>query len=271
MDSPMEKKQERELSSQVSEKHREVSHTGQEAVRDDMSYLKDELFRTLMSRYRGLVYKTAYMITRGQFEGFELEDIVQQGKIGLLKAAITYEPNKGTQFKTWILKGIRHSMFEFMRDISKTRRSLKEAAKKLEALEEEVGQLSSQDIHQRLGWNYSKIVEVRSIDSLEYPMPLDCKRIFLSKEGETEISIEETIGSEMEFEPDYSVLYEKIDLLPERERLIIRLHYFEEMTIDASSKVLGISPSRGLQLIQQGRKRIAESCNEEDKYSLLAR
>lgn len=199
----------------------EMSHKGDKQARE-----------TLVEENMGLVYS---IVRRFGGRGYEMEDLVQIGCIGLLKAIDKFDLCFEVRFSTYAVPMISGEIKRFLRDdgMIKVSRSLKETAAKAymakESLEKKHGrEVTLEEISQEIGAAREDIVlamesaaEVESLYKTVYQG--DGNAICLMDRLEEEGNPNEALLNHM-------VLDELLGRLEEEERTLIRLRYFEEKT-----------------------------------------
>ena len=199
----------------------EKSHKGDKNARD-----------ILVERNMGLVYTIA---RRFCGRGCEMEDLIQIGSIGLLKAIDKFDIHFEVRFSTYAVPMITGEIKRFLRDdgIIKVSRSLKETAAKAcmarERLEKYYGREPTlEEISGEIGMDREEIVmamesatEVESLQKTIYQG--DGSAILLMDRLEEEKDAGEELLNHM-------LLNTLLGTLEEKERKLLRLRYFEDMT-----------------------------------------
>lgn len=203
----------------------ELAQTG-----DDVAL--DELCRNNM----GLVKSIAITF---RDRGVEVEDLIQLGTIGLIKAIRGYDKSFGTVFSTYAVPLIIGEIRKFLRDdgIIKVSRSIKRngyiIAKERERYAAETGeeptvamlaercQLSEEDI-------------ITALDAAAPALSLDATY------GETPLENIVGVDNISEFVESLS-LRQLIDSLPDFEKQLITLRYFKNLTQSQTAKILGVT------------------------------
>lgn len=199
-------------------------------------------------------YLAARMLTRLPSH-VELNDLVNYGIIGLMDAVDKYDPSRGVKFKTYAELRIRGSILDGLREEDWVPRSYRKRQRELERtyrrLETELGRSAGDE----------EVAEALGISLDEYYALLDMLRgvslgQFEYVERDSEENLIEYIPDRDENSPTYIVekkeikklLAESIDRLPEKERMVLSLYYYEGLTMKEVGKVLGITESRVSQL-----------------------
>lgn len=202
-----------------------------------------EARETLVEENMGLVYT---IVRRFVGRGHEMEDLIQIGSIGLIKAIDKFNSAFDVKFSTYAVPMIAGEIKRFLRDdgMIKVSRSLKETAGKAymvkEALEKKYGREPSlEEISEEIGASREDIVlamesaaEVESLHKTIYQG--DGNAISLMDKLEEQGNPNEELLNHM-------MLNDVIQTLHEEERMLIRLRYFEDKTQMEVARALGMS------------------------------
>ncbi len=185
----------------------------------------------------------------------EYDDLVSFGVFGLIDAIDKYDMNKGVKFETYASLRIRGSIIDSIRDMDWVPRSLRQKNKELEKayweVENELGHSATdKEIADKLKISTDEFykllndVNVTSMVSLED---------FLEQNYEVGTDITSTDNSdgpehEAELNELRRILGESIEKLPEKEKMVLTLYYYEELTLKEISAIMMVSESRISQL-----------------------
>ena len=192
----------------------------------------------LVSENSGLIWSVA----RRYFgRGVDSDDLYQLGCLGFLKAIAGYDESYGTQFSTYAVPKISGEIRRFLRDDGavKVSRSLKERAAIIRA--------ARQTLEQRLGREpyLSELAAETGLapEDIAVAETAAAPAESLQREtGEDGFTLEQALGEdEAERILERVSLREAVAALPERERQVIALRYFRDMTQDAAARVIGVS------------------------------
>lgn len=185
------------------------------------------------------------------------EDLVGYGMIGLLDAVNKFEYERGLQFETYAIWRIRGSMIDGLRQEDYLSRSLREKSKKIEeaysVLEQQLlRSATDEELCQYLNISRDELHKLLAETALANMLSMDDP--IVDEEGEN--SRYALIADKKEREPEDIVdrkqtkllLAEAIDRLPEKERLVVSLFYYEELTLTEIADIMNLSPSRISQL-----------------------
>ena len=181
------------------------------------------------------------------------DDLLETGIVGLIEAANRFDPSHGSNFASFAKARIRGAIVDELRSQDWVPRSLRQKAKEVEdlyvRLESKLGRLpTDEEMADALGISeeeYSKLMgdmNFVSIYSLE-----ELSEILFDQERDLLESIPDTEHrdpfEEAEIADKVRILAEALGELDERERLVLTLYYYEELTISEIGKVLGRAKS----------------------------
>lgn len=223
-----------------------------------------EARRQIILNYLHLVKYTVSRLAINFPPHLEVNDLISSGIIGLIDAIEKFELDRQVKFETYASIRIRGAVLDSLRSMDWAPRGVRRKARELEevyaALEKELGRTPSeeevatrmgiplQDLHKQL----SEVSGVALI-SLDDFYPTEGEKV-LVKDGlkdDAEGPEELAIKSHMK-----QLLVEAIERLPEKEKIVLSLHYYEELTLKEISKVLSLSEARISQLHSQAVLRL---------------
>jgi RNA polymerase sigma factor for flagellar operon FliA len=209
----------------------------------------------LIEKYLPVVKHAAAWMAGRLPSHLRLDDLYSAGMLGFLDAVEDYDPERGVEFAVYAAPRIRGAIFDDLRRLDcvprRVRRKAREAQRAIEALtqrldraptEEEIAGELKVDVedYRRL---LTEGVTLLSLDATphqrdEANTPLDT----------LEDTVEPSPLSAVEVRELRTVLTGIIDGLPERERQVLALYYYEELTMQEVGKVLGVTESRVSQI-----------------------
>ena len=218
--------------------------------------LRDRLILT----YAPLVKFVAGRLGSGLPAHVEENDLVSYGLLGLIGAIERYDPDRDVKFETYAIARIKGSIIDELRALDWVPRSVRSRARDIEraiaALEAKLHRApTDEEIAERLGITEAELEDSLTDISRSSIAALDELWTISSSSGD-QVSLMETIEDPQGPEPQSALaqtelreaLGEAIARLPEREKLVITLYYYEELTLREIGEVLGVTESRVSQL-----------------------
>lgn len=217
----------------------------------------------LVERFAPLVKRIAYHLMARLPSSVQVDDLVQNGMMGLLEAIGRFESGMGAQFETYAAQRIRGAMLDGLRENDWLSRNLRRDYRRIEAaiakLEQEHGRPPSEN----------ELAEALGMSLAEYQKMLQDAR------GHQLISFEDLVddGDEdylerhladgsmepsklLEEEGLHRLLVQGIEMLPERERLMMALYYEQDLNLREIGEIMGVTESRVCQLHSQAVARL---------------
>ncbi|MFH1448884.1 MAG: RNA polymerase sigma factor WhiG [bacterium] len=220
--------------------------------------LKEELREEIILRYASLVKYIAGRIAMNTPPIVEFNDLVHYGIIGLIDAIEKFDLNQNIKFKTYAIQRIRGAILDELRIIDWVPRSVRQKSKELEIiyanLEHKLGRpATDEEVVKELGITIGELNKMISEVSGTTLLSLDD---ICPISDDNEVSVIETIEGPVSQTPEVitekeeakKLLIEAMERLPQREREVIALYYYEELTLKEIGEVLGITESRVSQL-----------------------
>ena len=209
----------------------------------------------------GLIWSVA---RRYYGRGVDPEDLYQLGCLGFLKAIRGFDAAYGTQFSTYAVPKIAGEIRRFLRDDGavKVSRGTKERALSLRQKREELSQRLGRDP------TVGELAEATGLEPEDIAAADTAVLTVASLQGETGedgFSLETVLGDQgIEDElVERLTLRQAIDQLPERERLVILLRFYKNLTQDRVSKVLGVSQVQVSRIERRAVARLREALTTE--------
>ncbi len=211
----------------------------------------------IVLRYEQLV-KNVAMQARGLYSGFtQMEDIIQEGLLTLLKAIDKYDPKKGVKFETFVSKRIRGMVVDLARKQDWVPRSVRKRAKEIDdavaALSNELGRYPTNaemanflDVTEDKYQKELAGIAVNNVVSLEALMDA----------GDPESYHMEIASGNTSEMPDWAleeqekteVLTKAISSLQENEQIVLSLYYVENLRLKDIAHIMDVSEPRVSQI-----------------------
>jgi RNA polymerase sigma factor FliA len=226
----------------------EYRRTQDKAVRD-----------RLILTYAPLVKYVAGRLGSGLPAHVDEGDLVSYGLLGLISAIERYDPGRDIKFETYAIARIKGAIIDELRALDWVPRSVRSRAREIERaiaeLEAKLGVApTDEQIAEKIGITVEELGESLTDISRSSIAALD-ELWSVSGEGD-QVSLMDTIEDTTGPRPAEALdetemreaLAEAIARLPEREKLVVTLYYYEELTLREIGEVLGVTESRVSQL-----------------------
>ncbi len=188
------------------------------------------------------------------------QDLVSYGLLGLIGAIERFDPDREIKFETYAIARIKGAIIDELRSLDWVPRSVRTRARQIERAIAELERSlmrapTDAEIANKIGISGEELEEslteisrtsIAALDELWSP----------SGGGGDQVSLIDTIEDEHGPNPEVTLeqtelkeaLGEAISRLPEREKLVVTLYYYEELTLREIGEVLGVTESRVSQL-----------------------
>jgi len=214
---------------------------------------KEELIKSYLPLVRKVVHRLAGRLPKD----VDIKEMLNSGIIGLVDALQKYDPRHETNFSTYAQFRIRGAILDSFRSQDWLPRSLRFKSHKLEeayqAIEQKLGRpATDEEVAAELNM---------TLDDLRHLLGEVGSIVMLSFEelgfghGEERFKAQETIASNVQDPLKNLLSTEKVgliaralDRLPEKERLVISLYFYEELNLKEIGEILGVTESRASQI-----------------------
>lgn len=193
----------------------------------------------------GYLYIAELIARKFRGKGVEFDDLFQVAALALTRSVERYEPGRGVKFSTYATPVMVGAVKNYFRDKSRLIRTPRRASERarlvneaLEALCHELGRFPrSDELAERAGLSEDEVLEALEAGSLQ-PVSLD------AEPAEGEHGVAETLGAEdagfLNFE-NAERLRKPMEKLNERQREVIRLRFFENLSQREVAQRTGLS------------------------------
>lgn len=225
----------------------------------------------VLDQYIPLVHKVVAQMKRSLSDQADEGELFSYGMTGLWDAAQKFDSAQGVKFETYAVQRIRGEILDGLRQTDHASRTLRKKEKVIREAVESLEQVylrrpTSQEVSQHLGISVEEYEQTQmqlsfiKQDSLSEPNDGDDKqKAYHQLEDHYHIKQEEWVLAKEQKKR----LAALIDDLPEREKLILALIYYENLSLTDVSKVLGVHKSRVSQLHQQAIKRLRVATSKD--------
>ena len=239
-------------------------HQGDKAALDRLVLANQRFLVSAAKQYSGL--------------GVDLEDLIQEGNLGLIKAAQRYDETHGVKFLSFAVWWIRQSILKAVSEYSRTVRipaninvdliRLKKTAKRLE--QELHRRPMVEELAQELGWTESKVEGMFAVSNpcvlLDEP---------LNDETDADCVIDVLVTDEykptdadVEHDSETCFILQQLDKLKEKESKIVKMYYGigepHKYTLEEIAQEMGISRER----VRKSRDKALEKLRKDAELAL---
>ena len=228
---------------------REYKDTGDRAIRD-----------RLIVHYSPLVKYVAGRVGVGLPPNVEHADLVSYGVFGLIDAIDKYDLERAIKFETYAISRIRGAIIDELRSIDWIPRSVRSKSREVERTYAQLeGELhrspTEQEVADRIGISIGDLHQIFSKVSYANVVALD-ELMHAGGERGDSLTLGDTLKDNraedpvMAFETQETkfLLSRAVNLLPEREKIVVTLYYYEGLTLAEIGRVLGVTESRICQM-----------------------
>jgi RNA polymerase sigma factor for flagellar operon FliA len=198
----------------------------------------------------------------------DMDELYSAAALGLIECLDKYDKTRNTSFATYVEYRVKGAILDALRGLDFLSRGDRS---KVKALEQATGELAAklgrtpslEEISEYTEMPQEKLEEVRTLNNTDNPVSLDAIQ---SEEG---VSLADLVQSAVDTPEEELIknrradkIAQEIDRLPEKEKLVISLYYYEELNMKETAAALGVTESRVSQLHTQAvnklRKRLKD-------------
>jgi RNA polymerase sigma factor FliA len=218
-----------------------------------------EVRERLILHYAPLVKFVAGRVASGLPQSVDQADLVSYGIFGLIDAIDKFDPSRGFKFETYAITRIKGAIIDELRSFDWVPRSVRAKARAIEGGVLEARERASAHARRRRarpGAGMSERDLARALSQISFVGLVALDEILAAvgeRPGQTVTGdpagdrlhdpVEAFAVDEMKV-----LLADAIDHVPERERLVLTLHYYEGLTLSEIGNVLGVTESRACQI-----------------------
>ena len=225
---------------------------------------KDEAREAMVLSHFPLVRQVAERVRRRLPPGIDLESLVHSGVVGLLEAFDRYDPERGVSFQAYARHRIHGEIIQCLRSLDWASRSVRAWSRKLATARNELAvtycrEATADEVAEELGVSLAAYHRLHGKVNEGRPVRFDDPSASLEEQQGKQHETHDRFPHE---DPFRSVerqdlkekLREAITLLPERERRVVELHHWKEMTLRSISQLLGLTEGRICQIYNKACK-----------------
>lgn len=235
--------------------------------KQENSAVDGKLRDQLIMDYSPLIRFVAQRIASRLPSNIDIEDLISSGVIGLMDAIDKYDPSRDNKFKTYAEFRIRGAILDELRSQDWVPRSVRDKAKRLDRmsadLEQKFGRKPTDDeLSQALGMPIEEFFEMNAKVKGVQLLSIDD---FGGTNGNTERrSLLESLENPNSKNPfaqlrnasARDILRKHIEELPEKQKLVLQLYYFEDLNLKEIGRILEVTESRVSQLHTQAIEKL---------------
>jgi RNA polymerase sigma factor for flagellar operon FliA len=222
----------------------------------------------LLDLYLGLVHHAARELARAGSAHLELDELISAGTVGLVQALEGFDPSRGLAFSTYAMPRIRGAMLDELRGQDWTPRSIRERRRQIARARATLQQRlkrgpSGAELAAALGideetlWGWERETGSRTMVALDQSV---------NAGGESDLQLSETLadrgaavpGEALTREETLAELREAVAALPSKDRLVLSLYHYENLSLKQIGEVLHVTESRVSQIRSRALKRLRE-------------
>ena len=226
----------------------------------------------LILHYSPLVKFVAGRVASGLPQSVDQSDLVSYGIFGLIDAIDKFDPSRGFKFETYAIARVKGAIIDELRSFDWVPRSVRAKARAIERayskLENELRRTPDDaELARELGMTGDELARALSQISFVGLVALDeilaagGERQRQAMLGEPDAALDPVEAFEVD--EMKMLLADAINRVPDRERLVLSLYYYEGLTLSEIGDVLGVTESRVCQIhtnaILQLRARLADT------------
>ena len=237
--------------------------------------VKKQLKNLITLYYLPLVKKIAYGLARRNTD--PIEDIIQVGSLGLIKAIDQFNNNYGASFKTYATYLITGEIRHYLRDKSamiRAPRELHELCIRMNNLIEKLKiklerTPSELEIAKELEMPVNRISEIFEADRRKQLISLD-QLVFTNSEAEQSLVdrlVDDKYQVYQSLQEERMMLYDAVNVLPDNLKEIIRLSFFEDLNQSEIAQKIGISQMQVSRRIKKATFELFRIISSQNKHS----
>lgn len=215
-----------------------------------------QLRERLILHYSPLVKYVAGRVGAGLPRSVDQNDLASYGLFGLIDAIDKFEPDRGFKFETYAINRIKGAILDELRALDWVPRSVRSRARRIETavqeLEHELQRAPTEDeVAERVEMDLEDLHDALAEIGRSGISALD---EFVSSDSSTAVvdlvADPGGVSPEAAFQQEETRrgLVDAINRLPDRDRLVVTLYYYEGMTLSEIGEVLGVTESRVCQI-----------------------
>jgi RNA polymerase sigma factor for flagellar operon FliA len=234
----------------------DLAQSREESFGKDSHLLRNQIINEYLPYVKRIVNRIAVHLPAS----IEIDDLINVGVIGLIQAIERYDPTRDNKFITYAAFRIKGAVLSELRSRDflgrTTRRKIRDLEKAYLKLEQELGrEVTDEEVAAEMDMDLEQFYKIKRMSSISfvsfeevaYSSRSDAAAIPGSvSDGYADDALSLTTMKEIK-----KAIAKNIDLLPEKEKIVVSLYYSDELTMKEIGQVLGITESRVSQIHAQ--------------------
>lgn len=213
---------------------------------------KLEVKQALVLRYLYIVKTIAFQMQNIYSGSLQMEDIINEGVIAIMKGIDRYDPERDNKFETFISRRIRGMIIDLVRKNDWMPRDFRKQVKAMETAQSTLSRSlgrspSDEEVADAMQMDIKKYRKFQRMSTMMNVLSLD---MITDEEGEHQSL--QLSSSDANSQPERAFLEEEskqilakaVNSLKEKEKLVVSLYYVEELNMGQIAQVLGVSEPR---------------------------
>ena len=211
-----------------------------------------EVKQALVMRYLYIVRIIALQMRNVYAGSLQMEDIINEGVIAIMKSIDRYDPERDNKFETFVSRRIRGMIIDLVRKNDWMPRDFRKQVKAMEDLQVSLGRSlgrlpTEEEMSAAMGMDIRKYRKLQRMSVMMNVLSLD---MITDDEGEHQ-SMQLSSG-DLDSQPEKAflrgesrqMLAAAVETLKEKEKVVISLYYVEELNMGQIAQILGVSEPR---------------------------
>ncbi|WP_319409770.1 FliA/WhiG family RNA polymerase sigma factor [uncultured Desulfosarcina sp.] len=234
----------------------DLAQSREENFGKDSHLLRNQIINEYLPYVKRIVNRIAVHLPAT----IEVDDLINVGIIGLIQAIERYDPSRDNKFITFAVFRIKGAVLSELRSRDflgrTTRRKIRDLEKAYLKLEQKLGrEVADQEVADEMNMDLEQFYKVKRMSSISF--------VSFEEVGQGSRNDASTISSSLAYgdaddalsmttmKEIKSTIAKNIDMLPEKEKLVVSLYYSDELTMKEIGKVMDITESRVSQIHAQ--------------------
>lgn len=232
------------------------------------AYLEDKSIESrnaLMVHYRKLVDYVAQRLALKLPSNVELDDLKSYGLFGLMDAISKFDPGRGFKFETYAVTRIQGSMLDEIRALDWVPRGIRAKAKVIDNIVQDSHfngmPITLDELTEKSGFTMEQVLDTFVSVERSVMSPLDAS----VNSHEDGLTLADIISDATD-DPSINISLDDLRLnmskaikgLPDREKTVVTLYYYEGLTLAQIGVILGVTESRICQIHTKACKSLLE-------------